>query len=248
MNVGHGNVVVAEQIVAIVALDSLPVKRLIESAKGSTKLIDATNGRRTRAVIVTGSDHLILSSLDLPRFPSGWERTAVRGVMPRLSIKRRGTLFVVSAPSGAGKTTLCREIRLRLHDIAYSVSVTTRPPRPGEMDGTDFRFVSEPEFRAMLDRGELAEWATVHGNLYGTPAKPLETALADGHDILLDIDTQGAASSHALPRGGAGLHRGALDGRARAAPARARSTAERDRAATGPRAPRGGPVAAVVIT
>jgi extracellular matrix regulatory protein A len=64
MNVGHGNVVVAEQIVAIVALDSLPVKRLIESAKGSTKLIDATNGRRTRAVIVTGSDHLILSSLE----------------------------------------------------------------------------------------------------------------------------------------------------------------------------------------
>ena len=64
VNVGHGNVVVAEQIVAIVALDSLPVKRLIESAKGSTKLVDATNGRRTRAVIVTGSDHLILSSLE----------------------------------------------------------------------------------------------------------------------------------------------------------------------------------------
>jgi guanylate kinase len=112
-------------------------------------------------------------------------------------IKRRGTLFVVSAPSGAGKTTLCREIRLRLPDIAYSVSVTTRPPRPGEIDGTDFRFVKEPQFRAMLDRGELAEWATVHGNLYGTPAKPLETALADGHDILLDIDTQGAAQLHA---------------------------------------------------
>jgi guanylate kinase len=84
-----------------------------------------------------------------------------------------------------------------LHDIAYSVSVTTRPPRPGEIDGTDFRFVSEPQFRAMLDHGELAEWATVHGNLYGTPAKPLETALADGHDILLDIDTQGAAQLHA---------------------------------------------------
>jgi guanylate kinase len=111
-------------------------------------------------------------------------------------IKRRGTLFVVSAPSGAGKTTLCREIRLRMPGIAYSVSVTTRPPRPGEMDGTDFRFVTEPQFRAMLERGELAEWATVHGNLYGTPARPLETALADGHDILLDIDTQGAAQLH----------------------------------------------------
>lgn len=108
-------------------------------------------------------------------------------------IRRRGTLFVVSAPSGAGKTTLCREMRLRLPELAYSVSVTTRPPRPGEMDGADFRFVDEPEFRAMLARGELAEWATVHGNLYGTPARALEDALAAGADVLLDIDTQGAA-------------------------------------------------------
>jgi guanylate kinase len=107
-------------------------------------------------------------------------------------IKRRGTLFVVSAPSGAGKTTLCREIRLRLHDLAYSVSVTTRPPRPGEIDGTDFRFVSEAQFRELLSRNEMAEWATVHANLYGTPAAPLEAALKDGRDVLLDIDTQGA--------------------------------------------------------
>ena len=101
-------------------------------------------------------------------------------------IRRRGTLFVVSAPSGAGKTTLCREVRLSLPDLAYSVSVTTRPPRPGEMDGVDFRFVGVPEFRAMLDRGELAEWATVHGNLYGTRARSLEDALAAGRDVLLD--------------------------------------------------------------
>jgi len=112
-------------------------------------------------------------------------------------IKRRGTLFVVSAPSGAGKTTLCREIRLRVPDLAYSVSVTTRPPRPGEMDGVDFRFVAVPEFRAMLDRGELAEWATVHGNLYGTRARALEEALGAGRDVLLDIDTQGAAQLRA---------------------------------------------------
>ena len=112
-------------------------------------------------------------------------------------IKRRGTLFVVSAPSGAGKTTLCREMRLRLSDLAYSVSVTTRPPRPGEIDGTDFRFVSEAQFRALLTRNEMAEWATVHGNLYGTPAAPLEAALRDGRDVLLDIDTQGAAQLRA---------------------------------------------------
>jgi guanylate kinase len=112
-------------------------------------------------------------------------------------IRRRGSLFVVSAPSGAGKTTLCREMRQRLNDLAYSVSVTTRPPRPGEIDGTDFHFVGEPQFRAMLAGGEMAEWATVHGNLYGTPASPLEAALREGRDVLLDIDTQGAAQLRA---------------------------------------------------
>jgi guanylate kinase len=108
-------------------------------------------------------------------------------------IRRRGTLFVVSAPSGAGKTTLCREARLRLPDLAYSVSYTTRSPRPGEIEGTDFVFVSEAEFQGLRQRGEFAEWATVHGNFYGTRARVLEAALADGHDVLLDIDTQGAA-------------------------------------------------------
>ena len=112
-------------------------------------------------------------------------------------ITRRGTLFVVSAPSGAGKTTLCREMRLRLHDLAYSVSVTTRPPRPGEIDGTDFRFVARSQFEDMVKQGQMAEWATVHTNLYGTPAAPMEAALRDGRDVLLDIDTQGAAQLRA---------------------------------------------------
>jgi guanylate kinase len=112
-------------------------------------------------------------------------------------ITRRGTLFVVSAPSGAGKTTLCHEMRLRLPDLSYSVSCTTRPPRVGERDGSDFRFVTEAAFRTMLARGEFAEWATVHGNLYGTPADSLESALRAGHDVLLDIDTQGAAQLRA---------------------------------------------------
>jgi guanylate kinase len=107
-------------------------------------------------------------------------------------IARRGTLIVVSAPSGAGKTTLCREVRLCLPDLAYSVSYTTRPPRPGEVDGRDFHFVTEPAFDALRAAGALAEWAQVHGNLYGTHAGTLERALAEGRDILLDIDTQGA--------------------------------------------------------
>jgi len=108
------------------------------------------------------------------------------------AVRRRGIALVVSAPSGAGKTTLCREVRSLLPDLAYSVSYTTRTPRPGEAEGKDFHFVSEAVFNAMRDRGEFAEWAVVHGNLYGTATGPLERALAAGLDILLDIDTQGA--------------------------------------------------------
>ncbi len=100
---------------------------------------------------------------------------------------------MVSAPSGAGKTTLCREARHLLPDLAYSVSYTTRPPRPGEIAGTDFHFVSEAAFETLREQGAFAEWASVHGNLYGTRASVLEAALAEGRDILLDIDTKGAA-------------------------------------------------------
>lgn len=106
--------------------------------------------------------------------------------------ERRGTLVVVSAPSGAGKTTLCREVRNVVPDLAYSVSYTTRSKRPGEVDGVDFHFVSEATFREMIARNEFAESAEVHGNLYGTSARVLEEAQAAGRDILLDIDTQGA--------------------------------------------------------
>jgi guanylate kinase len=107
-------------------------------------------------------------------------------------IKRRGTLVVVSAPSGAGKTTLCHEVRALVPDLYYSVSYTTRAPRHGETDGTDFFFVTEGAFTAMRERDEFAEWAEVHGHLYGTPAKALESALGRGLDVLLDIDTHGA--------------------------------------------------------
>ena len=110
-------------------------------------------------------------------------------------IKRRGTLVVVSAPSGAGKTTLCHEVRSLVPDLYYSVSCTTRSPRNGEVNGTDFHFVDAGDFIAMRDRNEFAEWAQVHGHYYGTPARALEGALARGLDILLDIDTSGAPSS-----------------------------------------------------
>ena len=109
-------------------------------------------------------------------------------------IRRRGTLFVVSAPSGAGKTTLCAEVRRLVPGLSYSVSVTTRTPRPGEIDGTHFSFVTEKRFEELENEGAFAESANVHGHRYGTRAATLEAALNTGSDILLDIDTQGAAT------------------------------------------------------
>ncbi|MDD2605152.1 MAG: guanylate kinase, partial [Desulfobacteraceae bacterium] len=102
-----------------------------------------------------------------------------------------GKLIIVSAPSGGGKTTLCRALRRRMPDLGYSVSFTTRPPRPGEQDGVDYHFIDVEEFEKGIAEKRWAEWAVVHGNLYGTSAEYLQRALADGEDILLDIDTEG---------------------------------------------------------
>jgi guanylate kinase len=103
-----------------------------------------------------------------------------------------GRLFVVSAPSGAGKTTLCNAVRGHFRDLAYSISYTTRPPRNGEQNGSDYHFITPQEFEKGIDQGRWAEWAQVHGNLYGTSARWISDALANGRDILLDIDVQGA--------------------------------------------------------
>ncbi len=107
--------------------------------------------------------------------------------------KNKGNIFIISAPSGAGKTTLCRMILEQLDDIEFSISYTTRPPRPGEVDGRDYYFVSKDEFMQMVQEGEFIEWAEVHGNLYGTSKKRLLERVSKGIDVLLDIDTQGAA-------------------------------------------------------
>ncbi len=103
----------------------------------------------------------------------------------------RGQLFIVSAPSGAGKTTLCRALRERFPDIDYSVSYTTRRPRPGERDGVDYHFISTAEFKEGIRKDRWAEWAQVHGSYYGTDAGVLREAIERGKDLLLDIDVQG---------------------------------------------------------
>jgi guanylate kinase len=108
------------------------------------------------------------------------------------TIERRGLLLVLSSPSGAGKTTLARRLIEADSDISMSVSVTTRKPRPGEEDGRDYTFVDEAAFKRMADGGALLEWARVFDNYYGTPRAPVEAAIAQGKDILFDIDWQGA--------------------------------------------------------
>ncbi len=104
---------------------------------------------------------------------------------------RRGLLVILSSPSGAGKTTLARRLLAWDSDIRFSVSATTRPPRPGEVDGREYHFVDRGTFAAMADRGDLIEHAEVFGNLYGSPRAPIEAAMTEGRDTIFDIDWQG---------------------------------------------------------
>jgi guanylate kinase len=108
-----------------------------------------------------------------------------------LGVARRGLMLVLSSPSGAGKTTLSRLLLDSDPAIDLSISVTTRPPRPGEVDGSHYHFIDHARFDTMVARGELLEWAQVFGNRYGTPRGPVEKALAGGRDVLFDIDWQG---------------------------------------------------------
>ncbi len=108
------------------------------------------------------------------------------------TIDRRGVMLVLSSPSGAGKSSIAREILNSDDAITLSVSVTTRERRTSEIDGTHYHFIDKKRFETMRERGELLEWAEVHGNYYGTPKDPVEEALSNGRDVLFDIDWQGA--------------------------------------------------------
>lgn len=107
------------------------------------------------------------------------------------AIRRRGFLLVLSSPSGAGKTTITKRLLERDPTLSLSVSVTTRPRRPSEIDGRDYRFIDQATFERMVDQGDFLEHATVFGNSYGTPRQPIEAAIAAGRDIVTDIDWQG---------------------------------------------------------
>ena len=106
--------------------------------------------------------------------------------------KKPGKLFVLSAPSGAGKTTLCKEMLERFPQLSFSVSHTTRPPRKGEVDGRDYFFIDRASFESGIERGIWVEWALVHGNYYGTSLSVVNTTLEGSGNLILDIDVQGA--------------------------------------------------------
>jgi guanylate kinase len=113
---------------------------------------------------------------------------------------RRGVLLIVASPSGAGKTSLCRRLMADHGGLELSVSMTTRAIRPGEQAGRDYHFVDEDEFQRLIEADAFLEWANVHGNLYGSPRAPVDRALAEGRDVLFDIDWQGAREvAHRCP-------------------------------------------------
>lgn len=105
---------------------------------------------------------------------------------------RKGLLILISGPSGTGKGTVCDLLRQKHPEVSYSISATTRQPRPGEQDGVNYYFYTKEKFREMIDQGQLLEWAEVYGNFYGTPKQKVLDRLEAGEDILLEIDTQGA--------------------------------------------------------
>lgn len=111
--------------------------------------------------------------------------------MSKLDLQRRGLMYVLSSPSGAGKTTITRALLKNNQDMTLSISATTRPRRPGEVQSQDYYFVDEKQFGEMVDNGEMLEHAKVFGHYYGTPREPVEKALSEGKDVIFDIDWQG---------------------------------------------------------
>ncbi len=146
--------------------------------------------------------------------------TASGGHRQADAIARRGLMLVLSSPSGAGKTTLSRKLLESDPGVELSVSVTTRKQRPGEVAGRDYHFIDAARFEAMVENGELLEWAQVFGHRYGTPRAPVEAALARGRDVLFDIDWQGTQQlREGQSRPGQHLRAAAVDSRSRTAAA-----------------------------
>lgn len=194
IHIGFGNIVNTDKIIAVVSPDSAPVKRLVQKARESGNAVDATQGRRTKAVLVMENSQLILSAL-LP------ETIAARAQLPQDTqpsaeeenrMNHRGLLVVVSGFSGVGKGTLVKKLVTECDNYALSVSMTTRKPREGEIDGVSYFFVDHDTFEQTIAQDGLVEYASYVGNYYGTPKAWVEEQRNIGKDVVLEIEVQGA--------------------------------------------------------
>ena len=190
INIGFGNMVSATRLVAIVSPESAPIRRIITKAKESNMLVDAPYGRRRRSVLISDSDHVILSPIQPETSPTGsapiWRRKR------RKRMNKRGTLFVVTGPSGAGKGTVLKKVMAATDHLYFSISATTRAPRPGEIHGVHYHFITRECFAQLIREERLLEHAEYVGNFYGTPLDPVLEHLAQGDDVILEIEIQGA--------------------------------------------------------
>lgn len=164
INIGFGNMISADRLIAIVSPDSAPIKRTVQEARDRNMLIDATYGRRTRAVIIMDSDHVVLSAI-LPETISG--RMDSRSTEEEKTMSEKGILFVLTGPSGVGKGTVLEQVREH-KSLFYSISATTRAPREGEQDGVHYHFMTREKFQQLVEEGgfwnmrSLVRIATAH--------------------------------------------------------------------------------------
>ena len=192
INIGFGNMVSAARMVAVVSPESAPIKRIITDSREKGQLIDATYGRRTRAVIITDSSHIILSAIQPETIAGRLSEKPLRTRWTVRKMSKKGVVFIISGPSGCGKSTLLHQVFVRRDKCYFSISATTRAPRPGETDGVDYKFLARERFSELIAQGELLEYAEYVGNYYGTPAGPVREHVEAGDDVFLDIEVQGA--------------------------------------------------------
>ena len=182
IHVGFGNIVNTDKIIAIVSPESAPIKRLVQKAKETGLAIDATQGRRTKSVLVMENSQIVLSAL-LP------ETIAGRAVK---KMQNKGILMVISGFSGAGKGTLVKKLLSEYDNYALSISMTTRGPREGEQDGREYFFRTREQFEENIAKNGFIEYAQYCGNYYGTPKAYVEEQMQAGKDVILEIEIQGA--------------------------------------------------------
>ena len=192
LNIGFGNMVNADRIIGIVSPDSAPIKRLVQDAREKGALIDASYGRRTQAVLIMDSDHVILSGIPLESITGrAAEETEEK---EEVTMKGEKYLFVVSGPSGTGKDTVVAALLKKHPEIQHTVSATTRAPREGEKDGINYHFMSVADFEDHLAHDQIVEHTKYCENYYGTLRSEIEGRMKLGIPVILVIEVEGAGN------------------------------------------------------